>query len=354
LVEGLGSSAFSNRESAMRQLSEANESVLSELEMAFQGLGDDDLEAKIRMNSIIVRIKNDRSQNQIRVFLRSTDPDNTQGFEGWKSFSRVAGLNRNSKMLFLGLLETYPGLVFSELKSKKEALDKAKDIAKTIDQKMRTIAGFESTDAIAMFYCFNVADDLTERSLEGIAVRILRTYPFPQFMQEPQSRKSVERLISGWSQRIEDRLYECLLVLVQTNYPQAKELAVRMLSSDKMSEEPDELVKAMQAMFRFGSATDLPIVDKWLDDKTVCFIAQNQGFGNPQVPVDLLTVEFRDVALLVSMHLAGEDYSDEFRGLRTIDLWGFRPESLLLPPNADAFRAKRINAWKAKRQESVR
>ena len=354
LVARLGSSEFATRESAMELLSQSDEKLLPELEQALIVLTSDDLEARVRLSGIIARIKHDRKQNQMRMFLRSIDPTETQGFEGWSSFSRVSGTNRNAKMLFLMLLDTYPELVFAELTTKKEALDKARDIAASISERNMNLIGSELPDALAMLYCFNVADDLTDRSLERLSARTFGTAPFSPFMSDPQSRKSLERLMSGWSKRIEEELPRCLMLFVEKDYPQAKEVALKMLGSDQFKKESFGFIRSMQAIYRFGSRADLPMIEKWLDDKTECINIPLQGFGNQFAPQVAYTAEFRDIALLVSMHLAGEDFMTEFPGFQPHNLWGFREESVLLPPNSEALRSHRIEDWKAKRKTSAK
>ena len=360
LVVRLGNSEFAARESAMELLAQSDEKLLPELEHALDGLTNEDLEARARLSGIIARIKNDRKQKQIRGFLRSIDKTETQGFEGWKSFSQVSGTSRNSKMLFLMLLDTYPELVFAELKSKKEALDKARDISATINQNLMSLIGYEVPDALALLYCLNVAGDLTDRSLEKLSSRTFSTSPFSQFMIDPQSRKSLERLMSGWSSRIEEELPRCLMLFVEKDYPQAKDVALKLLESDEIKTEPIAFIRSMQAIYRYGSQTDFPKIEKWLDNKTVCFRFPDQGFGNqfsplgqPQPPSPQgYTVEFRDIAFLVSMHLADEDFTAEFPRFQPTALWGFREDSLLLPQDSDQMRTNRIENWKAKRKSS--
>jgi len=354
LVARLGSSKFAARESAMELLSLSDEKLLPELERALNGLTSDDLEVQIRLSGIIARIKNDRKQNQIRLFLRSIDQSETQGFEGWRSFSRVSNTSRNAKMLFLMLLDTYPELVFAELTTKKEALDKARDIAASINEKNMNLIGSELPDALAMLYCFNVADDLTDRSLERLSARTFGTAPFSPFMNDPQSKKSLERLMSGWSTRIEEELPRCLMLFVEKDYPQAKEVALKMLGSDKIKTESIGFIRSMQAIYRFGSQADLPVVEKWLDDKSECINIPLQGFGNQFAPQVVYTAEYRDIALLVSMHLASEDFMTEFPRFKPHILWGFSEESVLLPLNSEVVRSNRIENWKAKRKASTK
>ena len=346
LVSRLGSSEFATRETAMDQLSRSDDKMLPELELAFKGLNKEDLEAHVRLSSVIAKLKSDRKEKQIRFFLRSSDPNEDTVFEGWKSFSRVSGASRNAKVLFLKLLDNYPELVFKELKSKKESLDKARDIAATIGQKLSDLIGYEIPDALAMLYCLNVADDLTDRSLERMSVGTFSRSPFTQFLLDPQAKKSLERLMSGWSKRIVDGQLQCLLLFLQCDYPQAREIAFKLLDSNESKAESFAFVRSMQAIFRYGGASDLPLIEKFLDDKTEYLSFPNQVKENPLAPVEIYSAQYRDIALLVSMHLAGDDYASAFSGLQSHVLVGFREETLLLPPNSEEFRATRIKKWK--------
>ncbi len=347
LVSRLDSPEFAIRESAMEELSRVDEKNLAELEVALKGLKPQELEVRVRLSSIITRIKSDRTQKQTRGFLRSNDPSDSFGFDGWYSFGKVSGTGRNAKNIFLKLIDAYPELVFTELKSKKESLDKARNIAATIGQKRRT-EGYELPDAIALLYCINVADDLTDRNLEMLSISTFRMAPFSQFMLDPQSKKTLERMIGGWSTRIEDRKLECLMLLVEKDFPQAREVAIRLLESATL--ESGELVRAMQCLYRFGTPDDVPLVERWLEDNKT-FAAQR--LGNFQ-DAEIYSIEHRDVALLVAMHLAGVDYSREYPELKTHPLLGFGLESLLMPPNSDEARNNRVQKWKDKRQADKR
>ena len=351
LVSRLSSSEFAVRESAMEELSLFDEKRLPELELALKGLAKEDLESRIRLGGIVAKLKNDRMENQTKRFLRSSDNEESFGFDGWSSFSRVAGSSRNAKKLFLKLGEPYPELVFAELKTKKEALDKAKEIATSISQKLQSLEGYEIPDALAMLYCFNVADDLTDRSLERISTRIFYFSPFGPFMMDPQFKKSLERLMGGWSVRLDvSVLPQCLSMFVEKDYSLANDVARRLLESDQSKSEPLLYVRSMQAIYRFGTKADLPFVEKWLDNKTPCLDEMGQGFGNP-LAQETNTAEYRDVALLVAMHLAGDDFMPTFPKFQPILLWGFREESVMLPSNQNELRNKRIEDWKSKRKK---
>ncbi|MCY2985336.1 MAG: hypothetical protein NTY15_17050 [Planctomycetota bacterium] len=351
LVSRLSSSEFAVRESATEQLSLLDEKRLSELELAFKGLSKEELEARIRLSGIIAKLKNDRMEFQTKRFLRSNDPEESYGFDGWRSFSRVAGNSRNSKKLFLKMSESYPELVFATLQSKKEALDKAKEIATSISQKLQNLAGYEIPDALALLYCFNVADDLTDRSLERFSARVFNFSPFGPFLLDPQFRKSLERLLAGWSMQLEvSALPQCLAMFVEKDFVLANDVARKLLESEQIKSEPLLFIRSMQAVYRFGTKTDLPFVEKWLDDTSLCLDELGQGVGNPLAP-ETYTAEYRDVALLVSMHLAGEDFMPTFPKFQPTTLWGFREESVLLPTTQKELRNRRIDEWKSKRKK---
>ena len=351
LVSRLSSSEFAVRELATEQLSLLDDKQLPELELAFKGLAKDELEARIRLGGIVAKLKNDRLDFQTKRFLRSADPEESFGFDGWRSFSRVAGNSRNSKKLFLKMTEAYPALVFEELKSKKEALDKAKEIATSISQKLQNLAGYEIPDTLALLYCFNVAGDLTDRSLERFSARVFNFSPFGPFLLDPQFRKSLERLLAGWSMQLDvNALPQCLSMFVEKDFALASDVARKLLESEQIKSEPLLFVRSMQAVYRFGTKADLPFVEKWLDDKSLCLDELGQGFSNP-LTQEMYTAEYRDVALLVAMHLAGEDFMPTFPKFQPTSLWGFREESVLLPSTQKELRNRRIDEWKSRRKK---
>jgi len=358
ILKQLESSEFATRESASEKLSKCDDSMLPSLERAALGLTD--LEAKIRLGGILTKLKQDRIRFQMRSFIRSTDTSETFGFDGWKSFSKVGGTNRSAKLLFLELLELYPDLVEKELASKEEAYARAKAVASKIDENDGQLQSSQIADGLALLYCINVADDLFEKSMGRITLRTFRTSPFGPFLSmETQYRKSLEPMMSKWAFGMQDRKLDCMLLFLEKDLRQAKDLALLLLETIDVKQDPYIFLLCMQAIYRFGVKEDVPRLSKWLKDETVCFAIEAQVFpdikpedaqrqlepGRFALKTETFTAEFRDAALLVSMHLSGADTSMEFPNLQLHPLRGFRDETISLPKDASKLRTDRIERW---------
>lgn len=362
LVQDLADQTFAVREAATEELAtRCDEKSLVALEEMSRESSD--FETKLRIRGIIAKIKAERLQTQVASFMRSKDPEKTFGFDGWKTFSRYSGQTRGAKKLFLTLLELHPRLVEQQLESKDEAIAYAKQIAARVGDKKSRLMYAEPGDGLALLYALNASEELQDEALEGISIRTFRLAPFSPLLNEPQYRKSLERMLTTWSSRVKLERITCLLWFIEKELPVCRSLALDLLSSEEIKVDPDGFALSMQALFRFGEKGDLPKVETWLQDKTVCFVSERLALPSPdkldangQLPpglaVERFTVEYRDIALLVSLRLRGDDPQPYFPYLRLHALRGFFPETIALPEGLDKPREERIQAWQNQKLKS--
>jgi len=341
LVEQFSSDQFAVREAASEKMTEIfDDSMLPQMQAIAKTLSDP--EARVRLNAIIAKVKYERLQTQIRSFIRARDPKETSGFDGWKSFSKYAGESRSAKQLFLKLLDRYPELVETELSTKESAVEKTKTIASVIGQFLSQNQPYEQEDAIALLYCINASEELYDKRLERISLFTFRVAPFSLLLNEVRFRKSIEPMMTAWASRVEDSRLECLLIFLEKELPNARALALGILNSPSALENEDAFLIAMQTMYRFGLKEDLPAIEKWLDDKSVCYMSQFSPYS----------VQRRDVALIASMRIGGEDPRKIFPQFASHPLRGFNQESIAGPDDepADQLRTQRIEEWKNNRK----
>jgi len=170
-------------------------------------------------------------------------------------------------------------------------------------------------------------------------------------------------MLTVWSSRVKLERITCLLWFIEKELPVCRSLALDLLSSEEIKVDPDGFALSMQALFRFGEKGDLPKVETWLQDKTVCFVSERLALPSPdkldangQLPpglaVERFTVEYRDIALLVSLRIRGDDPQPYFPYLRLHALRGFFPETIALPEGLDKPREERIQAWQNQKLKS--
>lgn len=361
LVQDLSNPTFAIREAATEELAlNCDEKSLATLEEMSQASSD--FETKIRIRGIIAKIKAERLRTQVVSFMRSKDPGNTFGFNGWKTFSKYSGQSRGAKKLFLTLLELHPRLVQQSLDSKEEALDYAKQIAARVGDKKSRLLYAEAGDGLALLYTLNASEELHDQALEGISIRTFRLAPFSPMLSEPQYRKSLERMLTTWSSRVKLERLTCLLWFIEKELPVCRTVALDLLSTEEIKVDTDGFALAMQALFRFGERDDLSKVESWLEDKTICFVSERLAFPSPDkldangqlpqpLPVERFTVEYRDIALLVALRLHGDDPQPYFPYLRLHALRGFFPDTIALPEGLDKPREERIKAWQSQKSK---
>lgn len=362
LVQDLSDKTFAVREAATEALAEGcNEKSLASLEKLSQESSD--YETQIRIRGIITKIKSERLRTQVATFMRSKDPNNTFGFDGWKTFSKYSGQSRGAKKLFLTLLDLHPRLVEQQLESKEEALAYAKQIAARVGDKKSRLEYSDASDGLALLYSLNASEELHDVALEGVSIRTFRLAPFSPMLNAPQYRKSLERMLTIWSSRVKLERLTCLLWFIEKELPVCRTVALELLDSDDAKTDPDTFGLAMQALFRFGEREDLPKVEAWLQDKSVCYVSERLAFPSPdkldangQLPPNMalerFTVQYRDMALLVALRLHGDDPQPYFPFLRLHQLRGFFPETLVLPEDLDTPREERIKTWQQQKSNA--
>jgi len=367
-VEQLGDSQFEVRDQASARLSRLSPDQLDFLKEMLAGASDP--EVIVRLSSVVAKLKAQRQREIVGVFLRDTDLRNDHGLGGWSSFSKVAGLSRSSKRLFLQLYDRFPELVEESLDDPKAATELGMRLVKSIQIDEMRLSDADKTDGLALLYCTCVATGNEQSNLAPMALRVLLRAPYNQALRDPQSKRAIESMVELWSQSMISSYEQvtALQIMLEANLSTSKSLAKRMLESYKSGStqelEPRDALRAFQVFFRFGKPEDLPLLEKWLENEDVCEELVSLNFpggpvplpgraippdGQPNAQRPMATVELRDAALLACMQIAGMDHRSYFKNLLQSPLWGYVPKSIALPAGSEAIRQERLEAWKRNR-----
>lgn len=368
LISDLGSSTFRTREKATLALDDADVSLVPELERRLKLLTD--LEAKTRLHGVVVRKKFEQQQRNMRAFLLDPDPSKTYEFNGWNSFKRACGTaNRRTKFTFLEMLGSYPDLVMKEISTKQEAFELASTIAKTLSENIALpTRNFTEADGIALIYCAVLSEDLIDQNIENTGNKVFSRYPFTniaaatklrttisQFVIDENNKMSthgrmsatVNALFSKWAVRAKDRT-RMLLTCFDTQNATALIIAKGVLEDPKNAKDTTLFELAMQAVAKFGSPADLPLLEKYYEDKTV--IIEMQRFAIPDGTnqrLEVYEVQARDLAIVASAMVYQYYPFEIVEGLRLHGLRGFVSESIAVPQtDGDRFREVRMKRFR--------
>jgi hypothetical protein len=368
-IDQLGHPEFEVRDKATSQLSNLSADHLPVLR---ERLGTaTDPEVRVRLSGVVAKLKYERQQNIVKAFLRDPDMANSHELDGWQSFSAVAGANRSSKRLFLQLYERHPGLVERPLESVASAMESARRVSRSIQENEIQLGEGDPADGLALLYCLCVADASGDNQLATMALRVFMRFPYNQFFRDPQAKKPMEVMVERWalSLRGGGDLTSAMLIMIESELTTVRSVARKMLEVREGPEraEPDDLLIAMQMMFRYGTKDDLPVLERWLDSTEVCveIDALNFGGGVPDrsmppiepplreddsngVPVRMTySAQVRDVAVLACMRIAGMEYREYFPSILLQEPRGYLARSIVSPPSDDGLRQARIDAWRA-------
>jgi hypothetical protein len=380
-IAQLGSSKFEVRDQATGKLSGLSTDHLDTLKKFLADVTDP--EVRVRLGSVVAKLKAERQQQIVGVFLRDTDMQDDHGLEGWGNFAEIAGSTRSSKRLFLQLYDRYPDLIEQPINDPKQAAELARKIVTKIQEgEMRRGEG-DKADGLALLYAVCLAEGNKETALNSTALRLLLRAPYNQALRDPQSKRSIDAMMERWTLTLENGYEQtvAIQIMIEAELNATRPLARKMLLSDSATNiptaeapaaeapatrEPEELLRAFQVFFRRGIPEDLPLLEAWLDKTDVCeeSMSLNNGFpvggvpqrnrnpGQPgQAPNEndgrlVSTVELRDVALLACMQIRGMDYRQHFPTILVSNLWGYIPRSIALPPDSEAIRKARLEAYR--------
>lgn len=372
-VAELGSSKFEIRDRATGKLSGLTTDHLDTLKELLSSATDPEI--RVRLGSVVAKLKTERQQQIIGVFLRDPDMQDDHGLKGWGNFAQVAGANRSSKRLFLQLYDRYPDLIEQPINDTKQAAELARKIVTKIQEgEMRRGEG-DKSDGLALLYAVCVSEGNKETALNSTALRLLLRAPYNQALRDPQSKRSIDAMMERWTLTLEDGYEQtvAIQIMIEAELNATRPLARKMLLSESTPREPEELLRAFQVFFRRGTPEDLPLLEAWLDKTDVCEESMSLSGGFPlggappanrnpgnrppenrgpgQAPNEnegrlVSTVEIRDVALLACMQIRGMDYRQHFPTILVSNLWGYIPRSIALPPASEAIREARLQAYK--------
>lgn len=367
-IQQLGSSEFEVRDGATRRLSGLTTDRLGVLEDALARATD--LEVRVRLSSVIAKLKYERQQRTVKAFLRDPNMSNNHELEGWASFSRVAGSNRSAKRLFLQLYDRYPELVEQPLATSKEAAQLAKRVARGIQEDELKRGEGSGADGLALLYCLCAMDPSEEATLSTLSLRVFLRAPYNQFFRDPQAKKPMEVMMERWASTLEGGSDQtsAILIMLEAELNSVLSVARRMLQQldGPNRAEADELLIALQVMFRFGKKEDLPLLERWLactdvSEESVSFSfpgggvpgALPRGLPGERMPNSeqepgrtVNTVEVRDAAVLACMQISGMAYREYFPNIVLQERRGYLGRSIASPKGADDVRLARIDAWK--------
>ena len=293
LVAKLDSSNYNERESAALQLLKLGDDARGALEAA---LKSPHAETRLRVERILAQIKQGDLERSIDAFLISTDPTAGDDLPGWPRLKGIIGDGRAQREFYVEMLKAENELLTTAANNPRAAASafhlrcqqlqiESSAQSREIDKPSLATVLFVATDeAIPML---PGADSLLYRFCSHSSVeKVLR-----QAADESEMRKIVGAWIASGRGG-----YYALRLSMKHELPEGIQAAETMLDGDTPGYYRQY---AILTYAKLGDKSNIPRLLKMLGDVTVC--------TTHRVNDDMYQTQFRDIALVAVLHLAGYD-----------------------------------------------
>lgn len=304
LVQQLGSSTFRVRDTAARDLMKMG---LAAKPALLDAIKNPDLEIRLRSHELLVRLLQVDFETRLADLLADTDDERPHDLPGWKKYRQTVGGDVEARKLYVAMARAEPGLL--------EALDEGKErvtqvftvrsglLQASMNQDVSGNVRSELDPAtVAAMLFIGSLPELSDNNVTGSQVfSLLHNETAIQAVRGGAHSRIMRRLLSDWivSTATPNMGYYGLTLALRHNLKEAGLEAARKLL--KQSATASHMVQhAAVAIGRFGSQEDVPLLEKFLKDQTICHTWHN---GNQKV----VQTQIRDVVLCMTIHLAGRD-----------------------------------------------
>ena len=326
-----------------------------------------DAELLDRSTVLIERIEQARFETLSKNFLRDTDGTQSYGLPGWNAYSRVAGVTRASKLLFLEMIRQQPELCSlidqatdGEQPDAQDALRRCAT-AQSIQLRSNRLDRLQTPeigDIAAILLATAQVDGQLPIEINEWLMMSAQVVPVTTYMQRRGYSQAVRCLYAEWLPKTHESMaYRALDIAMRYDLDTGAIIARRNLSAHLDSRLREV---AILALAKFGDAQDIPSLLELFDDETLCqehpkphrimtstspiFEADEAPPGAPPTALteqQLVRYRICDLALGAALSLSGENLEDAFPYFVPTDGRGLDVRSVVVDVNEEQLAERR-------------
>jgi len=345
LVRQLGADGFAQREQAQRRLIELGEAVRPALARASE---TPDPEVRWRARSILATLEKIAYEAEINAYIIKGEVGKLPCV---RRYSRMVGTDEAARALFGEMYRAERSLLTLAATRPREASAavgaRCTELRRTPNARVAGVAPALVVGSIAAVLFLDADPRLEVDAQTGTHLYCLtfRT-EFQQAIADAQRSGPLQKLLGAWINEESDaamtqRKY---LVALRNDVRESLVSVVRRLGDRK----PDGPINVNELLIvgRFGGREHVPLLEKLLEDETVC--------GNYRIGGKTYVTQTRDVALAVLVHLAGQDHAEfGFARIRKNPKTLFTTHTLGFSKEEQAVREQAIARWRSRRVEQA-
>lgn len=325
LIDQLGDRAFAAREAATSHLLRVG---IVARPLLLQAAKSPDAEVRLRARRILETVVEADFQQRLAAFAADEDGSRNLDMPGWGRFSSDFGADRAARSLFVELQRAEPELMQAYEADPHVALQMLDERSKSLEAMLRMRFGNQVNQIplgsiAALLMVGSDARLAVPGDIEGRLYMFLYQVPFHNAMTGGNYQAIVRALLARWiakpmSNNVANGYQK---VMLSMRYEMKEGLPAAEHVAQQKEAPPWYRVYGVLALGKLGSEAQLPVLDPLLADKT--------PFVKTTVNDKERSVEVRDVALAVSIHLAGHDpKAFGFEHLEPRSDYLFNPKSL--------------------------
>ncbi len=282
-------------------------------------LGSPDPEVRDRVYHVLETVVQADEEQRWSAFIDDVDDTKHYDLPGWSRFRQLVGHDRAARQLFADMDRAEPDLF--------EAIDKGPDaatrslddcIAQEMGQAPTQIHGANEISLGSVSAMLFVGSDkhitLSETTAIQLTMILLREPAIRQAIHSGDQSAAVRRILKAWISHdaTANTLYQNLWLAMQLNLKEGIEPAIHALRQPDQARNVKQI--ALLLIAKLGDRKDLPDVEAYMNDTSVCAIMVTNNQQQVQTQI-------RDVALAVEIKLEGQD--PKSFGFDRLDVNGF-------------------------------
>ena len=341
-VRQLGDPSLQRRDEASRKLVEAG--GVAVIEAASEGLRSSDAEVRRRCRAILDHVYRRIHQQQLAQFVQH--PEREVQLPGWERFRKLVGEDAVARALCVAIQTAEPGLLRMAEQEQRTFPERLEDRTRELYQGTALNLGVErpvSVDSVAALMFLTSDEDIrpTDETIQR-----LQQFAFQQVFRSAvlggPRKEALRTLLEAWLSATLDEaeLYTHVRLALLFQLEAGKQAAWKLLERQDLP--PDAELFAILAIGRFGTADDIPKLERHLEN-TVTVLQQPRANR-------VVKTQIRDVVLAALLHLAGENLADY--GLAHVEKASdtlYEPASIYF--ESDEARTAALEKWR-KRQSA--
>ena len=318
LVGRLGDRSFRVRETATRTLMTVGVPAKEELLRALSG---PDAEVRHRARLILAQVLELDWKQRLDAFIEDVHGAHDHDLPGWQRFRELVGETPAARRLFADISRSEPVLLEATELGSVQAGTAFDGRCQQIQESMR-VPGRVSERPVPLgtvaALLFVGSDNNVPISMQSAmyVTNFCYQQPFRQAIAGGDSMGLLKKLVGSWVQRDfgndSSAAYQTMMLALQFNVREGIEPAFLMLKEGGGT--PHMRQYAVLVVGKFGTAEDIARLQPLLDDEAVCSQqpapgpAGIKGANDKAAPI--VETRIRDVALAVTIHLAGQRLAD--------------------------------------------